>query len=171
MNNNQRKSNTTKYVILGIAVLILGAVFVGYKMYSEPNEFVSTGTPDYTISADEFIKEGLETTDSVFNRKYVSKAIRFSGKIMSVTPISLSGDSKVNPTGSVALNSGQDEVLVNLGFHESQNADLETLKSEIGKSAEFQCECNGVSKPADEDDLLSEIIFSFSRCAVIKNKK
>jgi hypothetical protein len=171
MNHNQRKSNTTKYIILGVAVLILGAVFTGYKMYSEPNEFVSIGKPEFTTSADEFIKEGLESADSVFNQKYVGKSIRFTGKILSVTPIKISGDSKAKPTGSIALNSGQDEVLVNLGFHESQNADLETLKNEIGKNAEFQCECNGVSKPADEDDLLSEIIFSFSRCAVIKNKQ
>lgn len=168
MNSNQSKSNTRKYLVLGFAVVILGAAFVGYKIYTEPNEFVSTGAPDYTTNSDDLIKEGLESVDSVFNKKYVGKAIRFSGKILSVSPITFSGDTKVKPTGSVALNSGQDEVLVNLGFHESQNADLEILKSEVGKTVEFQCECNGVSKPSDEDDLLSEVIFSFSRCAVIK---
>ena len=168
MSNSQSKSNARKYLVLGIGILVLGAAFVGYRMYSEPNEFVSTGSPDYTTNVDDLIKEGLESVDSVFNKKYVGKAIRFSGKILSVSPITFSGDTKVKPTGSVALNSGQDEVLVNLGFHESQNADLEILKSEVGKTAEFQCECNGVSKPSDEDDLLSEVIFSFSRCAVVK---
>ncbi len=168
MNTNQHKSNTRKYLVLGVGILILSAAFVGYKMYSQPNEFVSTGTPDFTLSSEEIIKEGLESVDSVFNQKYVGKAIRFSGKIQSVSPITFSGDTKVKPTGSVSLNSGQDEVLVNLGFHESQNADLEGLKNEVGKTVEFQCECNGVSKPSDEDDLLSEVIFSFSRCTVIK---
>ncbi len=168
MNNNQNKSKNRKYVVLGVAMLILGAAFVGYKMYSQPNEFVSKGNPDYSVNVNDFIKEGLESVDSNFNKKYVGKAIRFTGEVQSVSPIEFSGDTKAKPTGSVALNSGQDEVLVNLGFHESQNADLESIKNQVGKTLEFQCECNGVSKPSDDDDLLSEVIFSFSRCAVIK---
>jgi hypothetical protein len=168
MNTKQTNRNSKKYVAFGIALLLMGAAFIGYQMYSEPNEFVSSGTPDFTITSDEFIKEGLESMDSSFNQKYVGKTVRFTGKVLSVSPIEFNGDSKIKPTGSVLLNSGQDEVIVNLGFHESQNADVESLKNQIGKTVEFQCECNGVSKPSDEDDLLSEIIFTFSRCAVIK---
>lgn len=146
-----------KKLIIVVGIVAVLGIIIGLYLYNKPSEFKSTGKPDFEVNLAEFTKEGIEKPDSIFNKKYVGKSVRFSGIAQEV---------KDNEGSiSIQLTTEQEEVVVLAGFHSSTSNEVKSLKA--GDKVQLQCECNGVSKPEDEEDLLSEIVFTLSRCSKI----
>lgn len=146
-----------KLIIIVSIVAVLG-IIIGLYLYNKPSEFKSTGKPDFEVNLTDFTKEGIEIADSIFNKKYVGKSVRFSGTAQTIKE----NDGAI----SIQMTTDQEEVVVLAGFHASVSKEAKSIKA--GDKVQLQCECNGVSKPADEEDLLSEIVFTLSRCSVVK---
>ena len=146
---------------VGLIVLILLAIagITGLFFWFQPTAKIADGNADFTLSIEDLVNEGIETNDSLFNSKYVDKVIQFSGDVSSI---------KIDDSQSeIKLDVNTDEtVIVRAAFDPSQNIDLQNIKER--DSVTCQCKFNGISLPDDPDDLLSEIIVSFSRCSIKK---
>jgi hypothetical protein len=146
---------------VGLIVLILVAIagITGLFFWFQPTAKIADGNADFTLSIEDLVNEGIETNDSLFNSKYVDKIIQFSGDVSSI---------KIDDSQSeIKLDVNTDEtVIVRAAFDPSQNNDLQNIKEK--DSVTCQCKFNGISLPDDPDDLLSEIIVSFSRCSIKK---
>jgi hypothetical protein len=62
------------------------------------------------------------------------------------------------------LESGQEEVIVGALFNKTSK---EIQELAPGQDVTVVCECNGVSKP-EEDDLISEVLFTLKHCQLKK---
>jgi hypothetical protein len=58
-----------------------------------------------------------------------------------------------------------ENVIVTAAFDAERNAELQTIKA--GALLSLKCMCNGMAKPQDPEDLLSETSFTFNRCSII----
>lgn len=146
---------------IGLIILILVAIagITGLFLWFQPTAKVADGDADFTMSIEDLVDEGIQSNDSVFNAKYVDKIIQFSGDVTSVKI----GDSQSEI--NLAVNTDE-TVIVRAAFDPSQNNDLQNVNE--GDSVICQCKFNGISLPEDPDDLLSEIIVTFSRCSIKK---
>lgn len=146
---------------IGLIILILVAIagITGLFLWFQPTAKVADGDADFTLSIEDMVDEGIQSNDSVFNARYVDKVIQFSGDVTSVKI----GDSQSEI--NLAVNTDE-TVIVRAAFDPSQNKDLQNVTE--GDSVTCQCKFNGISLPEDPDDLLSEIIVSFSRCSIKK---
>ncbi len=147
-----------KKIIFGVLALLFIGGAIGYYLYTKPSEFVSDGTPDFTMNLSEVIKESNSLDAPKFSAKYTGKSIEFDAEIESIAE---NGGSK-----TLVLKSGVEDFVINANFHESN---LEVLgKVVAGDKVKLQCECSGVTKPESEDDLLSEVVLNFTRCDLKK---
>jgi hypothetical protein len=62
------------------------------------------------------------------------------------------------------LERGQEEVIVGALFNKTSK---EIQELAPGQDVTVVCECNGVSKP-EEDDLISEVLFTLKHCQIKK---
>lgn len=148
-----------KNLILLVLSVILVSVVVVFFMATESNSGVVEDDAKFKITVADWVKEGLESSDSNFNQKYVGQIIEISGKVSAVDAL------EAQNSTNVKLESGQEEVIVGALFNKTSE-EVQQLKS--GQDVTFICECNGVSKP-EEDDLISEVLFTLKHCQLKNN--
>jgi hypothetical protein len=141
---------------------VLSVIFVSvaviFFMATESNSGVVEEEAKYKLTVSDWVKEGLETSDSSFNQKYVGQIVEISGKVASVKAL------EVQNSTNVKLESGQEEVIVGALFNKTSK---EIQELAPGQDVTVVCECNGVSKP-EEDDLISEVLFTLKHCQLKK---
>ena len=148
-----------KKVGLIILIIVAIAIVTGLFLWFQPTSKVADGEADFKLTIEELVSEGIETNDSLFNAKYVDKVIQFSGDVTSLNIGNSQSEIKFEPNTD-------ETVIVRASFDPSQNSDLKKITE--GDTVTCQCKFNGISIPEDPDDLLSEIIVSFSRCTIEK---
>ena len=146
-----------KRILKILALVILLAAVIGWYFYQKPTNTTMTGKPDFTLNLNTYVNEGIQASESDFNTKYVGKTIQFNGVVKS---------SSIQTTGSTLFFEDTNEnVVVTAAFDAERNAELQTIKA--GALLSLKCMCNGMAKPQDPDDLLSETSFTFNRCSII----
>jgi hypothetical protein len=147
-----------KILVWSVLSVILVSVAVIFFMATESNSGVVEEEAKYKLTVSDWVKEGLETSDSSFNQKYVGQIVEISGKVASVKAL------EVQNSTNVKLESGQEEVIVGALFNKTSK---EIQELAPGQDVTVVCECNGVSKP-EEDDLISEVLFTLKHCQLKK---
>jgi preprotein translocase subunit SecF len=147
-----------KILVWTVLSVILVSVAVIFFMATESNSGVVEEEAKYKLTVSDWVKEGLETSDSSFNQKYVGQIVEISGKVASVKAL------EVQNSTNVKLESGQEEVIVGALFNKTSK---EIQELAPGQDVTVVCECNGVSKP-EEDDLISEVLFTLKHCQLKK---
>ena len=139
-----------KILVWTVFSVILVSVTVIFFLATESNSGVVEEEAKYKLTVSDWVKEGLETSDSSFNQKYVGQIVEISGKVASVKAV------EAQNSTNVKLESGQEEVIVGALFNKTSK---EIQELAPGQDVTVVCECNGVSKP-EEDDLISEVLFT-----------
>jgi preprotein translocase subunit SecF len=147
-----------KILVWSVLSVILVSVAVIFFMATELNSGVVEEEAKYKLTVSDWVKEGLETSDSSFNQKYVGQIVEISGKVASVKAL------EAQNSTNVKLESGQEEVIVGALFNKTSK---EIQELAPGQDVTVVCECNGVSKP-EEDDLISEVLFTLKHCQLKK---
>jgi hypothetical protein len=147
-----------KVLVLTVLSVILISIVVVFLMATESNSGVVEEEAKYKLSVSEWVKEGLESPDSSFNQKYVGQVVEITGKVSSVKAL------EAQNSTNVKLESGQEEVIVGALFNKSSE-EIQALSA--GQDITVVCECNGVSKP-EEDDLITEVLFTLKHCQLKK---
>jgi|LakMenEpi03Aug12_release.lakeMendotaPanAssembly.Ray.scaffolds.fasta_scaffold169566_2 hypothetical protein len=147
-----------KILVWTVLSVILVSVAVIFFMATESNSGVVEEEAKYKLTVSDWVKEGLETSDSSFNQKYVGQIVEISGKVASVKAL------EAQNSTNVKLESGQEEVIVGALFNKTSK---EIQELAPGQDVTVVCECNGVSKP-EEDDLISEVLFTLKHCQLKK---
>lgn len=147
-----------KILVWSVLSVILVSVAVVFFMATESNSGVVEENAKYKLTVSDWVKEGLETSDSSFNQKYVGQIVEISGKVASVKAV------EAQNSTNVKLESGQEEVIVGALFNKT-STEIQELAP--GQDITVVCECNGVSKP-EEDDLISEVLFTLKHCQLKK---
>lgn len=147
-----------KILVWTVLSVILVSVAVIFFMATESNSGVVEEEANYKLTVSDWVKEGLETSDSSFNQKYVGQIVEISGKVASVKAL------EAQNSTNVKLESGQEEVIVGALFNKTSK---EIQELAPGQDVTVVCECNGVSKP-EEDDLISEVLFTLKHCQLKK---
>jgi hypothetical protein len=147
-----------KILVWTVFSVILVSVTVIFFMATESNSGVVEEEAQYKLTVSDWVKEGLETSDSSFNQKYVGQIVEISGKVASVKAV------EAQNSTNVKLESGQEEVIVGALFNKTSK---EIQELAPGQDVTVVCECNGVSKP-EEDDLISEVLFTLKHCQLKK---
>jgi hypothetical protein len=147
-----------KILVWSVLSVILVSVAVIFFMATESNSGVVEEEAKYKLTVSDWVKEGLETSDSSFNQKYVGQILEISGKVASVKAV------EAQNSTNVKLESGQEEVIVGALFNKTSK---EIQELAPGQDVTVVCECNGVSKP-EEDDLISEVLFTLKHCQLKK---
>jgi hypothetical protein len=147
-----------KILVWSVLSVILVSVAVIFFMATESNSGVVEEEAKYKLTVSDWVKEGLETSDSSFNQKYVGQIVEISGKVASVKAL------EAQNSTNVKLESGQEEVIVGALFNKTSK---EIQELAPGQDVTVVCECNGVSKP-EEDDLISEVLFTLKHCQLKK---
>ncbi len=147
-----------KILVWSVVAVILVSVAVVFFMATESNSGVVEEEAKYKLTVSDWVKEGLETSDSSFNQKYVGQIVEISGKVASVKAL------EAQNSTNVKLESGQEEVIVGALFNKTSQ---EIQELAPGQDVTVVCECNGVSKP-EEDDLISEVLFTLKHCQLKK---
>jgi hypothetical protein len=147
-----------KILVWTVLSVILVSVAVIFFMATESNSGVVEEEAKYKLTVSDWVKEGLETSDSSFNQKYVGQIVEINGKVASVKAL------EAQNSTNVKLESGQEEVIVGALFNKTSK---EIQELAPGQDVTVVCECNGVSKP-EEDDLISEVLFTLKHCQIKK---
>jgi hypothetical protein len=147
-----------KILVWTVFSVILVSVTVIFFLATESNSGVVEEEAQYKLTVSDWVKEGLETSDSSFNQKYVGQIVEISGKVASVKAV------EAQNSTNVKLESGQEEVIVGALFNKTSK---EIQELAPGQDVTVVCECNGVSKP-EEDDLISEVLFTLKHCQLKK---
>lgn len=147
-----------KILVWTVLSVILVSVAVIFFMATESNSGVVEEEAKYKLTISDWVKEGLESSDSSFNQKYVGQILEISGKVASVKAV------EAQNSTNVKLESGQEEVIVGALFNKTSK---EIQELAPGQDVTVVCECNGVSKP-EEDDLISEVLFTLKHCQLKK---
>lgn len=150
------KTSPMKKVLIIVLILAVVAFAIVSFFLSKKTVLVVEDPAEYTFTVDEFVQEGLNSNDSMFNSKYVGKVIEIKGEIKLVNK-----DAQ-NP--SLQFSTNEESVIVNTGFDRSIYNKVDKLSE--GEKVRITCVCNGLSLPEDPDDLLSETIFTFNRCNI-----
>jgi hypothetical protein len=148
-----------KNLIMLTLTVILVSVAVVFFIATESNSGVVEDEANFKVTVSDWVKEGLETSDSSFNKKYVGQIIEITGKVASVNEL------EAQNSTNVKLESGQEEVIVGALFNKTSE---EVQQLAPGQDVTVVCECNGVSKP-EEDDLISEVLFTLKHCQLKNN--
>jgi len=149
-----------KRILRILLIVILLGIAVAYYLYQKPTELVSTGSPDYEYSIETVVEKGVSESDTLFNKMHVGKKVMLTGLINAKS---------IHKSGSTVFFETENEnVIVAAAFDPSMNQALEDIK--LGSKVEIMCICNGIAKPEDSEDLLSETTLSFNRCSLLDSK-
>lgn len=77
--------NVKKIIILIIMVIVAAAGMYAYRQYSRTNESLANQRSDFSLAADELIRE-FSGNDSLANLKYLGRIITVQGAIRDVSP-------------------------------------------------------------------------------------
>jgi putative nucleic acid binding protein len=144
-----------KKTILIIVVLALAiAGWFGWKEYSRTNRDLEKATPDFVVTASEFIRE-FEASDSVATKKYNGKIIEVTGNVKTVEK-----DEKEFYT--IVIGDSTNLSAVRCSMDTAHNADAAGLTP--GSSVRVRGICTGFNN--DDLGLGSDVILV--RCAIIK---
>lgn len=149
-----------KRILRILLIVILLGIAVAYYLYQKPTELVSTGSPDYEYSIETVVEKGVSESDTLFNKMHVGKKVMLTG-LINAKSIQKSGS-------TVFFETENENVIVAAAFDPSMNQALEDIK--LGSKVEIMCICNGIAKPEDSEDLLSETTLSFNRCSLLDSK-
>lgn len=151
-----KKKNIIAYLI----AFILLAVLVGIYLYQKPTELTSTGSADFEYTLPDLVEKGVTESDTSFNVTHVNKKVKLTGQVNS---------KNIQNSGSTLFfETDNENVIVAAAFDASLNQELESIQ--LGSSVEVLCICNGIAKPEDPEDLLSETTLSFNRCSLLNTK-
>ena len=149
-----------KRILRILLIVILLGIVIAYYIYQKPTELVSTGSPDFEYSIETLVEKGVSESDTLFNKTHVGKKVMLTGLINAKS---------IQKTGSTLFFETENEnVILAAAFDPSMNQELEDIK--LGSKVEVMCICNGIAKPEDPEDLLSETTLSFNRCALLNSK-
>jgi hypothetical protein len=149
-----------KRILRILLIVILLGIAIAYYLYQKPTELVSTGSPDYEYSIETVVEKGVSESDTLFNKLHVGKKVMLTG-LINAKSIQKSGS-------TVFFETENENVIVAAAFDPSMNQALEDIK--LGNKVEIMCICNGIAKPEDSEDLLSETTLSFNRCSLLDSK-
>lgn len=150
------KTNPMKKVFIIVLILAALAFAVVSFFLNKKTDLVVKDPAEYTYTVNEFVKEGLNGNDSLFNSKYVGKVIEIKGEIKSLN--------KDHQNPSLQFSTNDESIILNTAFDKSLHEKIDKLSE--GEEVCLTCVCNGLSLPEDPDDLLSETIFTFNRCNI-----
>ncbi len=148
-----------RIAIILIALLLLG-VAIGYFLYQNPTELVSSGKPDFNFTTAELEKKGTTEADTQFNLQLVDKRVQIKGVLGSKTI--------QDASNSIFFKTDNENIVISAAFDKSLSESVAALT--IGSEIEVLCVCNGIAKPEDPDDLLSETTITFNRCDLVSQK-
>ena len=149
-----------KRILRILLIVILLGIVIAYYIYQKPTELVSTGSPDFEYSIETLVEKGVSESDTLFNKTHVGKKVMLTGLINAKS---------IQKTGSTLFFETENEnVILAAAFDPTMNQELEDIK--LGSKVEVMCICNGIAKPEDPEDLLSETTLSFNRCSLLNSK-
>lgn len=149
-----------KRILRILLIVILLGIAIAYYLYQKPTELVSSGSPDFEYSIEAVVEKGVSESDTLFNKMHVGKKVMLTG-LMNAKSIKESGS-------TVFFETENENVILAAAFDPSMNKELEDIK--LGSKVEVMCICNGIAKPEDPEDLLSETTLSFNRCSILNSK-
>ncbi len=149
-----------KRILRILLIVFLLGIAIAFYLYQNPTELVSTGSPDYEYSIETIVEKGVSESDTLFNKMHVGKKVTLKG-LINAKNIQKSGS-------TVFFETENENVIVVAAFDPSMNTELENIK--LGSNVEVMCICNGIAKPEDPEDLLSETTLSFNRCTLLDSK-
>ena len=132
---------------------------VAYYLYQKPTELLTSGNADFTYTIEELEAIGATESDTTFNQSHVGKKVELIGEARAKN-IQSSG-------ATIFFETENENIIVAAAFDGSLNNDLQEI--ELGSNLEILCICNGIAKPEDPDDLLSETTISFNRCSILND--
>ena len=141
-----------------LAIILLGMA-VAYYLYQKPTELLTSGNADFTYTIEELEAIGATESDTTFNQTHVGKKVELIGAARAKN-IQSSG-------ATIFFETENENIIVAAAFDVSLNNDLQEI--ELGSNLEILCICNGIAKPEDPDDLLSETTISFNRCSILND--
>jgi len=141
-----------------LAIILLG-IAIGYYLYQKPTELITSGSPDFEYTIEKLVEKGVLDSDTLFNRMHVGKKVQFQGTSKS--------RNIQNSGATIFFETENENVIVAAAFDSSMNTELKEI--ELGGNLDVLCICNGIAKPEDPDDLLSETTISFNRCSIINS--
>lgn len=141
-----------------LAIILLGMA-VAYYLYQKPTELLTSGNADFTYTIEELEAIGATESDTTFNQSHVGKKVELIG-VARAKNIQSSG-------ATIFFETENENIIVAAAFDGSLNNDLQEI--ELGSNLEILCICNGIAKPEDPDDLLSETTISFNRCSILND--
>lgn len=149
-----------KRILRILLIVILLGIAIAYYLYQKPTELVSSGSPNFEYSIETVVEKGVSESDTLFNKMHVGKKVMLTGLINAKT---------IKESGSTVFFETENEnVIVAAAFDPSMNKEIEDIK--LGSKVEVMCICNGIAKPEDPEDLLSETTLSFNRCSLLNSK-
>ena len=149
-----------KRILRILLIVFLLGIAIAFYLYQNPTELVSTGSPDYEYSIETIVEKGVSESDTLFNKMHVGKKVTLKG-LINAKNIQKSGS-------TVFFETENENVIVVAAFDPSMNTELENIN--LGSNVEVMCICNGIAKPEDPEDLLSETTLSFNRCTLLDSK-
>ena len=149
-----------KRILRILLIVILLGIAIAYYLYQKPTELVSSGSPDFEYSIEAVVEKGVSQSDTLFNKMHVGKKVMLTG-LINAKSIKESGS-------TVFFETENENVILAAAFDPSMNKELEDIK--LGSKVEVMCICNGIAKPEDPEDLLSETTLSFNRCSLLNSK-
>jgi hypothetical protein len=146
-----------RIAIILIALLLLG-IAIGYFLYQNPTELVSSGKPALTTTTAELEQKGTVESDTQFNRQLVGKLVQLKGIVAS--------KSILDAGNTLFFKTENENIVITAAFDKSLTESVEAVN--LGTETEVLCMCNGIAKPEDEEDLLSETTITFNRCSFLE---
>jgi RecJ-like exonuclease len=147
------------YNLIILVILVLAAI--AWYIFNKKTDLVTNGSPDFTYTINDLLKEGYMESEQEFNEKHVGKRIEITGQV-SAKNLEVSGT-------PIFLKTDVENVVIMASFDDVLHEKIE--KVTLGETVKLLCICNGVDKPEDDDDLLSEIHFTFNRCDLLLHSK
>jgi len=146
------------YNLIILLVLIISGIL--WYVFESKTDLITDGSPACEYEIKELVSLVHQTNDSVFNAQHVGKKIQLTGEVKSID-LNL-------PGAPIFFMTNNETDAVMASFDESIHEKMESVKK--GMIVEILCICNGVAKPTDPDDLLSEITYTFNRCNLLSAK-
>lgn len=148
-----------KRILKILLAIILLAIAVAYYLYQKPTELLTSGNADFEYSIEQLVEKGVKDSDTSFNQMHVGKKVELRG---------MARAKNIQNSGATLFFETENEnIIVAAAFDASLNEDIEEL--DLGGNVNILCICNGIAKPEDPDDLLSETTISFNRCSILND--
>ncbi|MBR9860266.1 hypothetical protein GYB22_05870 [bacterium] len=150
-------NNTLKYIIIIIALVLVGAGIYGYMMYNKPHVDVAAESTLKHFSADELLNEFTSKTDSA-TIKFADQIIEVEGDIYS---IELENASEPQ----ITLSTNDPSAFIRCGFKVEALENVKNLK--VGDHIQLKGQCKGMNDSGGLS-LLDETDIIVSKCIIIE---